>query len=148
MDRLLEHSNASLLRMINDFSTELTTDLGETFVAVNLDAVMAENELPTDHIVGLEDFSYSDSSDPVAVVSGLFVVATSNDPNAMLRTKAISNIVDKTQALKAFDLLHADTGEVIGEMVMMGARRVPPKVRGEVKTFQHIIFEAGVQYNV
>lgn len=148
MKDLLRHTHASLLRFIADQSAKLTTLTGSDFKPVNMDAVLDENELPTENILGLEDFAYSDSDDPVAIVSGAFVVGTSNDPNAMIRINALSKMVDDTKALTIIPLLHADTGENIGELIFKGHRRVLPKINGEIKTYQPVTFDAGVQFNV
>ena len=145
MERLLKHTQASLLRFISDMAEELLLETGEEFHPINLDAESDENDLPSGHLIGLEDFSYSDARRPVALASGQIVIATQSDTNNMLLIEALSFLVDKMKAENAIILYDVVKEVEAGEMVFVGPRRVPPKINAQTKTFQAILFQVGVQ---
>ena len=144
MDDLLRHTHASLLGFCSELATELKTKFGEDFTVFNLDGLASENNLGNGHIIGLEDFSYTERDDPVAQTAAMITISTYNDTNAMLRIKALSHIVDKTKALKEAKLMNEDTGDTIGTIKFIGFPQVPPKEPGESRIFQSVIVNAGI----
>lgn len=148
MDELIVHCQVSLLKFITELSVALTTRHGITFEGLNLDSETTEGELPEGNIVGLEDFSYSERDDPVAIVTGQITVGTESDNNNEVLVRSLGLIISKTKALQRVALLHSETGNVIGDITFQGYRSVPPKFLGEKKIYQSVIFEAGILLDV
>ncbi|WP_304634097.1 hypothetical protein [Pseudoalteromonas sp.] len=148
MDDLIVHCQVSLLRLVTELAEDLSTKYNTVFEGINMDAALTESELPDSHIIGLEDFSFQERDDPVAVVSGQITVGSKASDQNMLLLRALSLVLKKTKATKAIVLQNTDTAEVIGQIVFDGYRQVPPKFTGETKVYQSVIFTAGILLDV
>ena len=148
MDNLIIHTQLSLLAFCNKLSEDLTLKHTQEFTGVNIDAHRSEVDMPEGNIIGLEDFTYEERDDPVAVVAGQIIVGIDTDSNNELLIKCLAEVLKQSKDLKSIPLRHYETGEVIGSLLFQGYRTVPPVAKGTTKTFQGVIFEAGVLLEV
>jgi hypothetical protein len=124
----------------------LSTDLGTPFKPLNFDAYSDIIALPAGNLVGIENLTMTSQNDssPFFELSVMITVATENDVNNMLLSKALNYLFSKLQPTHTFMLYDESSGAAIGKATIFGRVNILPvnNTSGNTKTFQSINFEA------
>lgn len=139
-------TQTSLLRLVSDYASVLTTDLGVTFSAINFDAYSDLISIPSGHLIGLENLAMNSINDgtPFFELSCMITIATENDTNNMILSKAVNYVFNKIQPTHTFTMYEESSGAILGKANIVGLTRVLPvnNQAGNTKAFQAIAFEA------
>lgn len=141
----LINAHASLLGFISSLAEKFTLEGTET-LAINLDAVVDENDLPETDIIGLKGFALNSANrDPLPVTSAMIVVMTRDDPNNMRLIRHLNHIYNQLGPEQMLPFLNLETGQQLGDLKVIGTTRVMPSDRTPVMAVQGVVFQAALQ---
>ncbi|WP_273860745.1 hypothetical protein [Photobacterium sp. GSS17] len=138
MKHSYKHVQASLLKFIN----QQAEAMGIT--ALNLDAYPDIESLPAGDQLGLTGLGMTES-DQIEEVTAMFVAITESDANNMRLSDRVSALYDACKAEEQIPLVHCETGEWLGRLVMArGATVFPVQRHAQTKAAQSVSFIAFV----
>jgi hypothetical protein len=128
----------SLLRHAAKTATKLSEEFGEKVSVVNLDAFTDEKQWPQSAFVGLGEFHLS--LNQVYEGEAILSIGLPRDANLLRSAEYIEVMLDDLLPNSSITLVHPDTGEVAGLLLIKGGVHIAPPLPTESRPLLPIIF--------
>lgn len=132
---------SSLMKFCADFAVGLNGPDEDPFQPVLLDAYESWEELPKGSIIGVAGYAI-DIDEHLVTVRCMLGIGTENDTNTFRLTAAISKLVQRVLPTKRIDVVDAETGAPLGQMVIENGVRTMPSSGQDGRTMKYVAIMA------
>lgn len=129
---LVRNLHASILRFCSDFCAE------HNMTVVNFDAHADESTMPKGDAMGFMGLSW-EVDDHFLDVNVMFGVSTVDDTNLFRMVEKIAHLFEKLMPEETISVYDADSGEVVGNLVLKNGTRALPVGGSTSRPVQHIM---------
>lgn len=142
MERIYDHIWSSLVVFCQTEITNLkNAGVSTDLIFYDFDSFSANQEFPANDLLGLQGLGI-DPDGRLLYISVNFMLSSKNDDTYLTRhRKMLSHMFDKLGPEKTIDLIHADTGKVLGTLGIADPAAVIPITRSYSRSLQALSVE-------